>query len=844
MFMRVILFPAIFFMFFASNAMAQNGKLFGVISDLNTKLPVDYATIYIEGTTYSTESDEKGFYIFEVPAGMEFSLVVSRLGYQKTTYFVKNIKTGEQHQINILLAPDEKDNFQILIRESKIEDVGMVREDVATLRLIPSSSGNFESILPNIALGTSVGAGGELSSQYNVRGGNYDENLVYVNDFEIFRPQLVKTGQQEGLSFPNIDLLKNLTFSSGGFESKYGDKMSSVLDVSYKRPDSLQSSVSFSLLGASGHLEGSKQLTKNKINQLRYLFGARYKTTQYLLNSLDVKGEYTPNFVDIQSYITYDISREWQIGWISNFNQSIYKLIPEEQTSAQGTFNQSYKFTSVFEGKERDEFINGMTGLSLTFLPSKSSRPAYIKLLGSSYISQENVQLDIIGTYRLSEVEFDLTKEASETEIAVIGLGKQHRYTRNFLHSNINNIKILVGIELPGLLTDGLKETSHFLQWGVVFQNEFFYDRINDWEKLDSADYSLPYLDDEVSVNYVLKSQNQFTQNNLSLFMQDTYSYYKRGVMELKFTGGIRVRYNDINEEFLYSPRAQLSFKPLNIKKDISFKLAGGMYYQPPFYKERRMTDGSLNFELKSQKSIQIVAGMSYDFTWVNFSNSKMRFISEFYYKSLSDLISYEQDNVHLVYSGFNDAEGYVVGMDFRLNGEFVKGAESWINLSFLRTRESLIGIQHKIWEENEGVDVEDVPRATDQLVALSMFFQDYLPKNEHFKVHVNLNLGTGLPYGQKGNNEIYRNAFRYPPYHRIDLGFSYLLWNVEMKKNRPLHPLRFTKNTWISLEVYNLMAVSNVASVSWIKTYNNYNFAIKNRLTSRRINLKFKIDF
>ncbi|HRQ30114.1 MAG TPA: TonB-dependent receptor, partial [Saprospiraceae bacterium] len=308
--------------------------------------------------------------------------------------------------------------------------------------------------------------------------------------------------------------------------------------------------------------------------------------------------------------------------------------------------------------------------------------------------------------------------------------------------------------------------------------------------------------------------------------------------------GGIRVRYNDINEEFLYSPRAQFSFKPLNIKKDISFKLAGGIYYQPPFYKERRIADGNLNFELKSQKSIQIVAGMSYDFTWVNFSNSKMRFISEFYYKSLSDLISYEQDNVHLVYSGYNDAEGYVAGMDFRLNGEFVKGAESWINLSFLRTRESLLGIQHKIWEENEGKDVEDVPRATDQLVALSMFFQDYLPKNEHFKVHVNLNLGTGLPYGQKGNNEIYRNAFRYPPYHRIDLGFSYLLWNIEMKKNKPLHPLRFTQNTWVSLEVYNLMAVSNVASVSWIKTYNNYNFAIKNRLTSRRINLKFKIDF
>lgn len=842
--MKIYIICALLFFGISANSVAQSGKIFGVITDLNTKNPVDYATVFIEGTTYSTESDEKGFYLFEVPAGKEFTLAVSRLGYQQATYYVKKIKPGEQHQINILLAPDEKDNFQILIRESKIEDVGMVREDVATLRLIPSSSGNFESILPNIALGTSVGAGGELSSQYNVRGGNYDENLVYVNDFEIFRPQLVKTGQQEGLSFPNMDLLKNLTFSSGGFESKYGDKMSSVLDVSYKRPDSLGASVSFSLLGATGHLEGSRQLTKNKINKLRYLVGARYKTTQYLLNSLDIKGEYTPNFVDLQTYITYDFSKEWQVGWISNFNQSTYKLIPLEQTSAQGTFNQSYKFTSVFEGKERDAFINGMTGISFVFLPSAKTNPSYLKILASSYISQENVQLDIIGSYRLSEVEFDLNKEASETEIAVIGIGRQHRYTRNFLHANINNFKVLAGIEFPGLLTDGIKETSHFLQWGAIYQNEFFYDRINDWEKLDSADYALPYDDDKVNMNFVLKSQNEFSQNNLSFFFQDTYSYFQRGRTEMKVTGGLRVRYNDIGDEFLFSPRIQWSYKPLNIKQDISFKLAGGLYYQPPFYKERRLADGSLNFDLRSQKSIQIVAGMSYDFTWVNFSNSKMRFISEVYYKSLSDLISFEQDNVHLVYSGLNDAEGYVVGMDLRLNGEFVKGAESWINLSFLRTRESLIGVQHKTWKKGEGIDVEDAPRATDQLMALSMFFQDYLPKNENFKVHVNLSLGTGLPYGQRGNNDVYRNVFRYPPYHRIDLGFSYLLWNNGMKINKPLHPLRFTQNTWVSLEVYNLMAVSNVASVSWIKTYNNYNFAIKNRLTSRRINLKFKLDF
>jgi hypothetical protein len=815
-----------------------------VVSDLNNKRPIEFTTVFVEGSTNATETDEKGFYSLRVPAERTFTLVFSRIGYQPTRYNIKSLPANTNRQINVLLAFEQKDDFNIVITDSKIEDVGMIREEVEALKLIPSSTGNFESILPNIALGTSVGTGGELSSQYNVRGGNYDENLVYINDFEVFRPQLIKSGQQEGLSFPNIDLLKDLTFSSGGFEAKYGDKMSSVLDVHYKLPDSLAGSVSMSVLGATAHLEGSHQLGRHKYNRFRYLVGARYKTTQYLLNSLEIKGEYTPNFTDFQSYLSYDLSRDWQIAWIANYNASIFELIPQEQANVQGLFNQAIKFSSVFEGREEDAFRNGMTGLALTFIPDRKTKPMYLKLLASGYLGYENENLDILGTYRLSEIETSLGSENTEQEIAVLGLGKQQEYTRNFLFTNINNIKVLGGIELPGLMNDAETESTHFIQIGLKYQQEFFYDRINEWERIDSADYSLPFTEEAVLLNYVLKSQNQYTQSHYSVFIQDSYSNLKRGVREMRLTGGLRIRYNAINREWLWSPRFQLSYKPLQVKTDIAFKLAGGVYYQPPFYRERRRADGSLNFDLQSQRSIHLVGGMSYDFYWKNVSDKKMRFISEIYYKSLSNLVSYEQDNVNLDYSGENDATGYVVGLDMRINGEFVPGAESWINLSFLRSREALNDVQHLARIDTMGVPVKDVPRATDRFMSVSMFFQDYLPQNENFKVHVNLSVGTGLPYGQKGYNEVYRNAFRYPPYHRIDIGFSYLLWDRAWLNKRPHHPLKFTQNTWLSLEVFNLMKVSNVASNTWIKAINNYTYPIRNRLTSRRFNLKVKVDF
>lgn len=821
---------------------AQSAVVFGRISDLSSGDPVEFATVYIQNTNNATESGIDGQYRIEVETGKKQRLVVSRIGYTTASSLIPEMVAGGKRYINIKLSPQEAD-IEIIVTESRIEDIGMVKEEVSELKTIPTVSGNLESVLPSIALGVSAGTGGELSSQYNVRGGNYDENLVYVNDFEIFRPQLIRSGQQEGLSFPNIDLVRDLSFSSGGFESKYGDKMSSVLDIKYKRAEETKGSVSASLLGASAHIEGSKRLGANAYNKFRYLVGARYKTSRYILGSLDTKGEYLPEFTDIQAYLTYDITRSLQIGALGNFNQSIYNFTPTTRSTTLGLITQAIRFSSVFEGGEKDRFTNGTSGLSLTYVPERDKNPLYLKLLASNYQSNEEENFDILGFYRLAEIETDLGSDDFGTEVAVLGVGTQHQYTRNYLYNRIYNIAHRGGIELQ---TESDAITSHFLQWGAKYQNEYFDDRLNEWERIDSAGFSLPLNPESLELSSVLKTENEIQSHRVSGFVQDSYSYLDQGVREIKFTAGVRANYRDISRELTVSPRAQLLYKPLSWDRDISFKLSGGLYYQPPIYREMRRPDGTVNTNLKSQKSTHLVGGLSYDFYWKSMSAKPFRLITEVYYKTLSNLVSYEVDNVRIRYSGENDAEGYATGLDIRLNGEFVPGAESWINLSFLSTRENILGIDHLQYNpddpENPTVR-ESVPRPTDRLVQLSMFFQDYLPNNENFKMHLNFAMGSGLPFGIKDNNEVYRNTFRFKPYHRVDIGFGYQLWKEEWKNNRPHHPFKFSRNTWLSVEVFNLLEVANVASNTWIKTVTDQQFAIPNYLTSRRINLRIRVE-
>jgi len=820
-------------------------QITGLVTDALTEQPVELVTIYVDGSTNAVETADNGRYSINLPADEAVVLVFTRIGYKESRVEVEPMPAGTRRQIDVLLAPRESD-LEVVIRASKLQEAGMIREDVEALKLIPTTSGNFESLLPSIALGTSSGTGGELSSQYNVRGGNYDENLVYVNDFSIYRPQLIRTGQQEGLSFPNIDLIRNISFSSGGFEARYGDKLSSVLDIKYKRPDSLRGSFSASLLGASTHLEGSIDVGDDDYRKFRYLVGARYKTTNYLLGTLDVEGEYVPNFYDLQAYLTYDLSRTLQVGVLANYNRAEYSFQPTQRTTGFGLVNFALQLFSVFEGQEVDDFTTSLGGVSFTYIPDRDRNPLFMKLLASRQRSDENERFDIIGNYSLRQIESNLGSGDFGEVLAELGTGTQHNYVRNFLDLQVTNVEYKGGLELQSSFSDQDITASHFLQWSAKYQREEIDDRINEWERLDSAGYSLPFDPEAVQLFSVLKTRNQLGSNRLTAYFQDTYTFRNEKKAEWKVTAGLRASYWDLNGEFFLSPRAQLLYKPLAGKRDISYRLAAGVYNQSPFYRELRRPDGTVNTGLRSQKSVHVVGGMTLDFYLGKKNPKKFRFITEAYYKELWDLVSYEIDNVRIRYSGENDATGYVAGVDFRLNGEFVPGAESWINLSLLQARESLIGVQHLEREigDEDATPVANVPRPTDQLMTLSVFFQDYLPKNEDFRMHLNFTVGTGLPFGLRGNNTVFRNTYRFNPYHRVDIGFSYQLFDQQKAKEKPNHFLNFTRNAWVSLEVFNLMQVQNQASNTWIKTVFDQQYAIPNYLTSRRINLRLRFDF
>lgn len=816
---------------------SQYATIFGVIRDAENNEGLELVNVSIKDDIKFVESNINGEYSIKIPANVSITLLFKRLGYLELQVKIDPMPEGGNRYMNAFMALQEND-LGVTITASRIDDGGMVREAVSEFKILPSASGNFEAILPSIALGVNSGSGGELSSQYNVRGGNYDENLVYINDFEIFRPQLIRAGQQEGLSFPNIDLIRDVSFSSGGFNAKYGNKMSSVLDIRYKRPDMFKASIAGSLLGASAHIEGSTRLGPNAFNKFRYLIGVRYKTNKYLLGSLDVKGEYLPDFTDIQAYLTYDLNKSFQFGILANYNASIFNFTPETRSTTLGLLTNTLRFNTAYEGGERDKFFHGLLGGSLTFLPDRKKNPYFLKLMASRYSGSEQENFDILGYYRLSQIESSQNSSNFNEEIAVLGTGTQHIYARNFLYNEIYNTELRGGIEI------GSNEVIHFVEFGTKYQKESYDDFLNEWERLDSAGYSLPYTGSEVMISKVLKAKSNLVNDKADIYIQDEMSFKKSGQYQLKLNGGLRATSISLNKEFLWSPRLQMQYEPLKEGNNISYKLAWGIYYQSPFYREFRMENGSINPDLKSQKSTHYVAGLNYDFMWSRISKKPFKLIGELYYKKLENLVSYDVDNVRIAYSGNNDSKGYATGLDLRVNGEFVPDAESWVNLSFLRTRESLDGITHLIRKDSVDISVKDVARPTDRLFNMSMFFQDYLPKNKNFKANINFSFATGLPFGRKDENLIYRNIFRYSRYQRLDIGFSYALWDVKDKAKKPHHPLRNTKNAWLSLEVFNIMGISNTASITWIKTITNQQFAINNNLTSRRVNLRFRIDF
>jgi hypothetical protein len=835
------------FLAFSGFLKSQTATVHGRITDASNDQGVELVTVYLKGGQKSaTTSDEHGNFAINVPANQRLTLGFRRVAYKETSADVLPLAPGDRFALDVAMAPSES-NLEVVIHERRLDETGMVKEkNMRELRLLPSSTGNLESVLPHIALGTNMGSGGELTSQYQVRGGNYDENLVYVNDFEIYRPQLIRAGQQEGLTFANLDLVRDLSFSSGGFQAKYGDKLSSVLDIKYKRPDSLRATGSASLLGASASLEGSIKNKKDNYRAFRYLLGARYKTTQLLLGSLDVKGEYVPNFTDIQTYLTYDLSRNWQVGFIGNFNRSVYQFQPESLSRAFGLVDYALELRTAFNGQELDDFTQAMGGVSLTYLPERKHNPVYHKFLASAWRSQENERFDITGDYILGELDNNLGSDKFGQIVNIIGSGTQQTWVRNYLTEDVRNFEYRGGIEIQRDKQEEGLVRSHFLQWSAKLQNEQIVDKINEWERLDSALYSLPYDTTQLLVRRILKTQNTLQSNRISGFFQDTWTWHKDGIREIQVIAGVRGQYWSLNKEAFVTPRAQLLYKPLNTKKDLSYRFATGLYYQPAFYRELRNENGVVNPNVRAQKSAHVVGGFTYDFLWGKKRPVKMRLITELYYKQMWDLVSYDIDNVRIMYSGKNDSKGYATGLDLRLNGEFVEGAESWVNLSFLRTRERIDSVQHMARNlgDKTGHPVADVPRPTDRLMTLSMFFQDYLRKNKNIRMHLNFTVGTGLPFGIPDNNIVYRNPYRFQPYHRVDIGFGFQLWKDSWRARHPHHLLRFTRDTWASLEVFNLLKVSNEASNIWIKAIDNVQYAIPNYLTGRRLNFRVRMDF
>lgn len=803
---------------FVSFCSAQDATISGKIKDEQGK-GIDLVTIAIEGTAIGTLSKPDGKYELVVPAGKKLLVVFSNVSYRIEKKSIK-LEPNEKRVLDIALIKNANTLTEYVKKDDRIRtEAGVVQIDARKANRLPSTIGGVEGLIK-----TFVGTNNELTSQYTVRGGNYDENLVYVNDFEVYRPFLTRSGQQEGLSFINSDLVSNVYFSVGGFQAKYGDKMSSVLDISYKKPTKFGGSVMLSLLGASLHLEGA---TKNK--KLTYLIGLRQKSNQYLLQAQPTKGIYNPSFTDFQGLVNYRISNKWEVELLANYARNRFSFYPEEQTTSFGVINQAYQLRVFYQGGEIDQFDSRFGGLSTTYRPNKNLK---LKLLASGFQTNERETYDIGGEYLLGEVETDLGKENFGQIKTYLGTGIIQNYARNYLKVNVGNIAH------RGSLDAG----KHFISWGLDGGITSIKDKLHEWERRDSAGFTQPYLQDSLVMMRLYKSATNLDYARFSGFLQDNFRF--NDSLDLTISAGVRFNYSTLNNEFIISPRLQVAYKP-KWKNDIVFKLAGGLYAQQPFYRELRDLDGNVNTSLKAQKSLHIVLGSDYNFKMYN---RPFKLTAELYYKKLWDLVPYEYDNVRIRYFGKNDAVGYAYGGELRLYGDLVKDATSWVSIGLLKTAEDITD-DKIVLKDKSGVDSATiypgyVPRPTDQRFMLGMYFEDYLPRNKNFKMHLNLLYATGLPFGPP-DKQRYGDTLRLPDYKRVDIGFSALLLDGK-KKNRPAHSFfRNLESIWLSVEVFNLLGIQNTLSYSWIQDQTSgRTFAVPNRLTSRLLNVKLNIDF
>ncbi len=793
---------------------SQTLSLSGNVFDEN-KRALEGVNIAVTGTYYGTTTDMKGKFSLECPVKLPIELSVSMIGYNTNT--LKLTKPADCTNIAITLNATDKMLDNVEVTGSKTHS-SFQKLDATRALLAVDASGGIESLLKT-QIG--VSSSNELSSQYRVRGGNFDENMIYVNNTEIYRPFLIRSGEQEGLSFVNPDLVESVDFSAGGFDVSYGDRMSSVLDVKYKKPKSTAGSASASLLGASAHLEGSA--IKGK---LTHVTGVRYKTNQYLLGSLDTKGDYKPSFTDVQSYITFSASPKFTFDILGYYANNRYQFEPRNRETSFGTVSEVKKLKIYFEGEEDDRYKTGLVTGSVNYMPS--SKNLY-RISAGTYRSFEEENYDILGEYWLQQVlgGDNTGNEGIGGEIDNIGIGGYLQHARN---------------ELLGVITHQEVMGNHFfdnhtLRWEVKYQREKFIDYINEWEMRDSAGYSVPGNSDGLQLSYRYRTDLKTESNRISGYIKDDVLLQISGG-NLSLSYGIRASYWDFNDELIVSPRANISYTP-DEKPHLRYRLATGIYYQSPFYRETRNSAGELNKSIKSQKSIQILLGHDHYFAM---GDQQFKFTAEAYYKHLTQLIPYQIDNVRIRYSGENNAKGYATGLDLKLNGEFVPGIESWAAISFMKSEEDIENDSYTITDKDGNIKTiypGYIPRPSDQRVNFSLFFQDYLPNNPLLRVNLSMMYGTGLPFGPP-NSERYMAVNRMPAYRRVDMGFSKdlkELFNVGKGNN-------LIKDAWIGLEIFNLFNFSNTFSYFWVTDVENKQYAVPNYLTSRRFNLKLSVKF
>ena len=788
-----VLILQIFMLCMAMYAQAQSFTLQGRVVD-ESGSPVEFASVSCLKQGKMTMTSLKGEYSLQLHSADSVEVRFSMVGY-KTKIRVLRRPRGKQ-TLQVVLYSNDNELGEVTVTGTRIQSGQTQELKKEHLKNLPSVSGNAVEELIQSQAGVSTHS--ELSSQYNVRGGSFDENSVYINNVEVYRPILVRSGQQEGISVINPDMVEKIEFSTGGYEARYGDKMSSALNITYKRPKPFEASVSASLLGASAYVGVSNK-------KVSWSNGLRYKTTRNLLGSLDTKGEYKPTFIDYQTYFTYTPNERWDINFLGNISNNHYNFSPEDRETNFGTMENVKSFRVYFDGQEKDVFRTFFGSLGITRHFGKNTS---LSLIASAFKTREQEKYDIQGQYWLTQTE------TSEN----LGVGTYFQHARNYLNAHVESLKLLLKT----------KQKRHDIEGALTFKKEHISENSVEYEMRDSSNYSIPHTGKDLYMIYSMRAKNVLDANRIEAYIQDTYRFGGgEGQSHYTLNYGVRFAHWSYTKETILSPRVSLGIIPA-FNENVTMRFAAGLYYQAPFFKEIRdtttvngITYAKLNNKAKSQRSIHFIAGYDYRF---KLNNRQFKFTAEAYYKLLGNLVPYSVNNVKVVYYGDNESSGHAAGLDFKIYGEFVPGTDSWLSLSLMSTKMKLNGVS--------------IPLPTDQRYALNLFFTDYFPGTDRWKMSLKLAFADGLPFSAP-HRELESNSFRAPAYKRADIGLSYRLINNADNHNKK-NPLR---NLWLGVECLNLFGINNVNSYYWITDVTGQQYAVPNYLTGRQLNFRISAD-